>query len=215
MKFYFTAFFLIGCISLTAQNSKPAIPKFSPFAVYSEEWNKPEYARCNTAEHVNYMSEAEKNTIYVLNLVRANPKLFVNTVLIKYPEHSGQDQLLNDSFYFQSLVKALLAIESLPLLVPDKECFTSAYCHAQLSGISGYVGHERQNADCKSKTHFSGECCDYGHNDPVDIILSLLIDEGVESLGHRSICLGEYEKIGVSVQPHKVYTSNAVLDLHF
>ena len=215
IKFYFTVFYLMGCISLTAQNSKSAVLKFSPFAIYSEEWNKPEFARCNTAENANYMSGVEKNMIYVLNLIRSNPKLFVNTVLLKYPEHSGQDQLLNDNFYFGSLVKTLLAKEPLPLLLPDKECFTSAHCHALLSGISGYVGHDRQNNDCKGKTHFNGECCDYGHNDPVDIILSLLIDKGVQSLGHRRICLGDYEKIGVSVQPHKVYTYNAVLDLHF
>ena len=215
MKLYFTSLCLIYCISVSAQNSIPTILKFSPLAVYSREWNKPEYARCNTAENVNYMSAAEKNMIYVLNLVRANPKLFVNTVLLKYPGRSGQDHLLNDSFYFQSLVKTLLVLKPLSILQPDKECYSSAHCHALLSGISGYVGHERQNIDCERITYFNGECCDYGHNDPVDIILSLLIDEGVESLGHRSICLGEYEKLGVSVQPHKVYGYNAVLDLHF
>ena len=43
------------------------------------------------------------------------------------------------------------------------------------------------------------------------IILNLLVDENVQSLGHRRICLGSYEVMAPSCQPHKAYGSVAVL----
>jgi hypothetical protein len=43
--------------------------------------------------------------------------------------------------------------------------------------------------------------------------MDLLIDEGVPSLGHRIILFKPHTQIGVSIQPHKKYRWNAVLDL--
>ena len=215
MKFLLSSLSLFCCISLQAQNSQPLSVTFSPLTTYSDEWNKPGYAQCNTAEKVSYMSVGEKNVIYILNLIRTCPVLFTNTVLLKYPERSGNYHLLNDTFYFQSLVKTLLSMKPAPLLFPDKDCYTSARCHAIQSGITGYVGHERKKAECEKKRSYNGECCDYGNDDPLDIVLSLLIDEGVNSLGHRSICLGEYAKVAVSVQPHKAWRYNTVIDFKY
>lgn len=128
---------------------------------------------------------------------------------------SGNGYLAEDSFYFISLVNMLEKMEPMNLLTPDKDCFESAKCHATYAGKTGYVGHDRKTKDCKTVKHFYGECCDYGHSDPLDIILSLLIDEGIPSLGHRMACLGNYAKVGVSIQPHTKYGRNAVLDFYY
>ena len=217
MKYSSTLISLFCCISVLAQKPKPPVVavKYSPLAAYSAEWNKPLYAKCNTAEKVTYMSTKEKNVVYVLNLVRTYPKLFANTVLIKYPERSGNEFLTDNIYYFQSLLDTLLHMEPVLMLTPDKSCYTSAQCHAYQSGITGYEGHERKKAECKEKRYFNGECCDYGHDDALEIVLSLLIDEGVETLGHRIICLTNYPMLGVSIEPHKKWNFNAVLDFHF
>ena len=215
MKYYYTVIFLLCCILLQAQKPKPAAIKYSPLAVYSAEWNKPVYTKCNTADKTTYMSATEKEVIYILNLVRSYPKLFANTVLKKYPEHSGNESLLDDKYYFQSLLDTLLVMQPGVILLPDKLCYTSAQCHAYQSGITGYEGHERKKVECKEKRYFNGECCDYGNDDALEIVLSLLIDEGVETLGHRRICLDSYQKLGVSIQPHKEWRFNAVLDFYF
>ena len=215
MRYYCTVVSVLYRILIQAQPQKINITKTSPLATYSDEWNKPVYTKCNTAEKVTYMNEQEKEVIYILNLVRTYPKLFANSVLKKYPERTGNEQLLKDTYYFQSLMDTLLAMQPGSLLLPDNLCYTSAQCHAYQSGITGYDGHERKRADCRKKEYYDGECCDYGNDDPLEIILSLLIDEGVESLGHRSICLGDYEKIAVSIQPHKVWKFNTVLDFHY
>ena len=215
MKSLFTFILLLSSPVLFSKNSILGSGAISPLATYSNEWNDIKYNACNTAANAAYMSVAEINVIYILNLVRTNPALFAKTVLKKYPVVSGKEELVNNAYYYQSLMKKLLTMEPQEMLYPDNTCYTSAKCHAYSSGIAGYVGHERRNRDCKTKQHYFGECCDYGNADPLEIVLSLLIDEGVPSLGHRNICLGDYTRIGVSIQPHSKYGTNAVFDFYY
>ena len=210
MKHFFTAAFLFFTVSLFSQTVI-----VSPLASYSKIWNDKKYSICNTAADAANLSKAEKDAIYILNLVRAYPVLFTKTVLLKYPSVSGNDYLAADSFYFISLVNSLKKMDPLDMLYPDDRCFESAKYHAIASGITGYVGHERKTKISKAKKYYYGECCDYGHSDPLDIVLSLLIDEGIPSLGHRDIFLSNYTKIGVSLQPHKKYGTNAVFDFYY
>ncbi|HMI79716.1 MAG TPA: hypothetical protein VK484_13045, partial [Ferruginibacter sp.] len=113
----------------------------SPLASYSTEWNDAKYTECNTAVNASYINSEEKEVIYILNLIRSNPKLFANTVLKKYPAVSGKDQLVNDTYYYGSLMEALRTMKPLGILYPDNDCYTSAECHATTSGKSGYIGH--------------------------------------------------------------------------
>ena len=179
----------------------------SPLAGYSADWNDARYLKCNTAIGANYMTPAEKEVIYILNLARTNPVLFANTVIKKYPA--------SHSDYYSSLLKTMLTLKPVELLYPDSLCFAGALCHAVNSGAEGYVGHTRSTEECKKKWYYNGECCDYGHHKPLDIIMSLLIDEDVSSLGHRNICLSSYKKIGVAIRPHQLYRHTAVLDFHY
>jgi hypothetical protein len=188
------------------ENLSSFIPE-SPLASYSIEWNETKYLKCNTAAKANYMTTAEKEVIYILNLARMNPNLFARSVVSKYP--------VSPSYYYSSLLDTLESLKPLKLLTPDSLCYAGAYCHAFNSGAEGYVGHTRSKEECRKKWYYSGECCDYGHNKPLDIILSLLIDEDVPSLGHREILLSDYRKIAVSIQLHKLYRFNAVLDFHY
>jgi hypothetical protein len=215
MKYFFTIFLLQSSVLLFSQNSSKAGSTVSPLARYSSEWNNVKYSKCNTAVNAVYLSKSEKDVIYILNLIRSYPALFAKTVLKKYPAVSGYDYLNDDIYYFKSLLDTLLTLSPKQMLYPDNDCFLSAQSHAYQSGITGYVGHERKTRDAKLKKHYLAECCDYGHKDPFDIVLSLLIDEGISNLGHRLICLGDYTKIGVSLQPHKKYGANAVLDFYY
>jgi uncharacterized protein YkwD len=215
MKCFFTFLLLQSSLLLFAQNSNKAVSLLSPLALYSSEWNDVKYSTCNTAVNTAYLSKSEKDVIYILNLIRSYPALFAKTVLKKYPAASGNDYLTNNVYYFKSLVDTLLKLEPKQMLYPDNACFLSAKSHAYQSGLTGYVGHERKTRDAKLKRLYLGECCDYGHQDPLDIVLSLIIDEGIPSLGHRIICLGYYTKIGVSIQPHKKYGTNAVFDFYY
>jgi len=190
----------------------PPSDTISPLSSFSAEWNRAEYRVCNTAAGVNYLSEEEKTTIYILNLARMNPPLFAKTVVKAYPDYAGEESL-NQSEYFRGLLTFLNKKSAMPLLYPERTLFESARCHATTSGEAGYVGHNRRTQGCKKLETFLGECCQYGYKDPLSIIMDLLIDEDVPSLGHRIILFKPHKQIGVSIQPHKRYRWNAVLDL--
>jgi uncharacterized protein YkwD len=186
----------------------------SPLAAYSPAWNNAMYKKANTAAKANYLSKQEKQIIYILNLARMNPPLFANTVVKQFPGKIGNRELTKHPDYI-SLIDTLKKLKPLPLLYPDSLCWLSAKCHATSSGETGYVGHNRVNDMCESVSHFSGECCHYGYADPFSIVISLLIDEDVPSLGHRKILLlKRFTKLGVSLAPHKEYGTNAVLDFN-
>lgn len=210
MKHFLTPVFLFFTVTLFSQTVA-----VSPLAAYSKIWNDKKYSVCNTAANCTYLSKDEKEVVYILNLVRVNPALFAKTVLVPYPSVSGDGYLAADSFYFISLLNTLQTMEPLGVLYPDYQCFESAKHHATASGMSGYVGHERKTKTSKAKKYYDGECCDYGHTTPLDIVLALLIDEGIPSLGHRDVFLSNYSKIGVSIQPHKKYLTNTVFDFHY
>ncbi len=212
MRIFFSVLFLITFTSSIAQPVKPA-PQ-SPLAMYSKEWNKPKYLACNTAKNALYMTKKERDVIYVLNLIRQYPQLFVETVIPNYPGFD-ESTAVDGIDYYKTLIDTLTAMEPMDAFVPDKKCFQSAYCHASSSGATGFVGHERKTAACAGKRYFNGECIDYGFHDALDIVLQLLIDEGIPSLGHRYICLGDYTGLGVSIQPHTVYRYCCVLDFTY
>jgi len=75
------------------------------------------------------------------------------------------------------------------------------------------VGHRRRGCE---EPNFYSECCSYGFEKAVDIVLQLLVDYRVSDLGHRKIMLDSKQKLlGVSIQPHKKYSNNAVLDFSY
>jgi uncharacterized protein YkwD len=199
--------YLLSLVSFTPVKENHTAIFISPLSEFSPMWDDTKYLKCNTAGNSKYLTAAESEVIYILNLARANPELFANTVIKKYPA--------THSTYFTSLLNEMKKLKPIGLLFPDSLCYAGAFCHAVNAGAEGYVGHTRSNDDCNKKWYYNGECCDYGNNKPLDIIMSLLIDEGVSSLGHRKICLSSYNKIGVSIQPHKLYRFNTVLDFHY
>jgi hypothetical protein len=182
----------------------------NPLAMYSKEWQQPRYGACNTGKDCHYLSDKEKDVLYILNMARMNPALFGKTVAIHAREICFSDT--SSTVYYKSLIAQLRTMKPMRVLVPDSLCFVSALCHATTSGANGYTGHERQSAACKRAEHFDAECCQYGSRAAVDIVLSLLVDEGVEDLGHRSICLGNYTAMSPCCRPHKKFDIAAVLD---
>ena len=184
-------------------SKKPYTITLDPPIRYSDtsKTQKIENIMANTAGNETYLSEREKQVYYYLNLVRLAPRLFAETYLSNCK--TSKDP------YESGLYSELLKLKTLPLLKPNQKLFESAKCHAIESGEKGYVGHDR----FKCIKYFMGECCQYGVSEALDIVIDLLVDQGVSSLGHRRICLSPgYTELGVSIQPHKSYGVNAVLD---
>jgi len=173
---------------------------------YNSLQNSCNFKDTNSAKNTKYLSSSERELIYWLNCARLNPTKFCMQYI--YPLYLRDP----NNEYLATLMDYMLTMKPVPALYPNEVLFQSAKCHAESMGKAGLIGHKRLDG-CTSK--FSGECCSYGLSKPLDIVLQLLVDKGVTSLGHRYICLGFYSKIGVSQMPHKGFGTNVVLDFGY
>ncbi len=177
------------------------------------EWDNPKYQQANTAKDVAYLSEIEKQIIYIHNLIRIDPELFSNTFIKKFKELNTSEI---DTSYILSLEQELLKIGELPLLYPDKSLYKAAIFHAKdLSKSKRFSHYSSDGKNCFDRIEkyvkdfeAAGENLYVGSYEPLEIVLLLLIDEGDKTLGHRKNILDKsYKKIGVGF-----YKGIAVMD---
>ena len=173
--------------------------------IHSQTWTQQQLEKANTAQNIKYLSEIEKGVIMYINLARLYPKDFIKIELNK---------MTSKDTYTTSLRNTLSSMNPLQVLLFDSLLYQSAKCHAQAQAISGEVGHKRYNC----KKYYNSECCSYGNDEAIKIVLSWLIDKDVNNLIHRKICLNKNSyKIGVSFNTHKTWRTCAVADFltHF
>lgn len=172
--------------------------------LYKSMWNTYTSRDTHAAAKISWLSKDEKEIYYYLNYARLDPKGFCNRYVMPKLRYDS------NNVYLLTLIDYMYTMGPRNAVTPDREQYDAAKCHAETSGVLNYIGHERQDKKCKKL--FSGECCSYGVSSPLGVVLQLLIDQGVSSLGHRYICLGWYEKCGIAMAPHKGFTVNTVLD---
>ncbi len=173
-------------------------------------WDNATLARANTAGKVTYMTDEEKQVILLTNLARLDGPLFVKTILADWMKHEKA------SGYTRSLEKELKSISGLPPLYPRKDLYDIAFRHAVKSGKKGTTGHQgfkKRFKPVMGKYNRVGENCAYGFNQAENIVLGLLVDEGIQDLGHRKNMLNaDFDSLGVSIQQHRTFTYNCVMD---
>jgi uncharacterized protein YkwD len=196
LRFISSIVFLFFSVLLYAQN-------------ISDYFTDEQITKANTALNINYHSEEEKDVILITNLSRTAPKAFA-AFLEEYISVSS----INKSNFTKSLYQTLIKSEPSILLTPQPILKRSAKQYAIFAGRSGKVGHYNFNKRMQpllEQYDLVSENCDYGSEKAIDIVFSLLIDEGIENLGHRNTILNPSNKyIGVSIQPHKKYKVNCV-----
>ncbi len=209
MKFKFIILFFFFFTSSFTQS----------YVDYSNAFSKANQEHANTALNEDYLNEEEKKIFYYLNLLRLNPKLFIDSFL---STKNQQIHLLRcksskkKCTYFNSLIRDLYILDKLNIIKPNKDYFQHAYCHSYKSGKKGYVGHSRNKSGCSSLPLPYAESCHYGSDLALDIVLDLLIDCGVSNLAHRNMLISsKYTMMGASISEHKNYNFNAVLDLTY
>lgn len=195
IKFYFASL----CFVLMSFNS------FSQ----EDDFTKEEKEKANTALNADYLSQMDRDVIYNMNLCRINPKKYLKHKLEKSAYIKEHEIFLKKSpSYLTSLKKKLKSMKALGPINPDKALYQTALCLALQQEKSGEIGHSRK----KCKSDYFGECCSYGMQDAEGVVVQLLIDLDVPSLGHREILLGDYTTVGVASKGHKKYGHCTVLD---
>jgi uncharacterized protein YkwD len=178
-----------------------------------QDWDAAVIRTLHTASEVDYLNEEEKKLVLFMNMARHDGPLFSESFLPAYIQENG----LENSSYIRSLRKDLKKVRGLTPLIPEKDLTAVAQGHARLSGEKGKIGHEgfkkRFEPLMGNPYVHVGENCSYGYERAIDIIVSLLIDEGVKNVGHRKNILNPgFNSVGVAIRPHKTYRVNSVMD---
>ena len=210
---FFTFPLLVVVFSLfpgaTISAQKPDSSRY-PFS----KWTPDVLKAASTAENISTLSVVEKKVVLLMNLARMNGKLFRQTYAQFYWD--DQDTVDYKDRYVSTLIDELEKLPKLPPLQWDPTLYESARIHATEMGASGKTGHanfSKRMAAANKKFGVSGENCYYGESDALEIVMDLLIDEGVYDFGHRRNILDkEFSFVGVSIQPHKEFEYNCVQD---
>ena len=176
------------------------------------QFTSEQISKANTAKDASYLTQAEKDVILYCNLARLDGPTFINQYLGKLKGSSNS--------YEKSLLEDLATIKNLPMLKPNSKLAKAAKYHVDDIGPKGLVQHESSDGtNCGNRVRkyykggYIGENIDFGPSAAMDIVLDLLIDQDVESLGHRKNILNlNFTRIGVSIGAHKEYRNCCVQD---
>ena len=193
----------------------------------SENWD---IVSLDTALNEEYLSYVERNVILELNKVRSNPKkyadLYIKPMLSRY---HGKEYRYRDAIYLtkegkkaaEECISVLYRTRSMEVLKPYKELYLLAKDHVEAQGPTGQTGHDSPAGESFKRRiirvigniRYIGENIDYGNNNARKIVISLLVDDGVPSRGHRkNILKSQYSFVGVAIGDHKTYKTMCVID---
>ena len=185
----------------------------------------------NTAERARYLSILEKEVIYEINLFRSNPakysKLYIEPLAKYYDRkilHYPGDKSIQTIEGIRALNECVWDLKdasSIPVLYPNPNLSKAArdhQCDQQKSGKTGHTGTDRSNLRQRIERYGTwqqriGESIAYGNTSARQIVIFLLIDDGVRNRGHRATLLHpDFKIVGVACGKHPVYQTMCVLD---
>ena len=185
----------------------------------------------DTARNADYLTEEEKALILELNRVRTDPAAYAELYLAPRRQYyqgdlysePGQISIRTNEGVsaLDECIRVLTRSPAREPLDPTPGLARAARDHAQDTGPRGITGHEGTDgsrpwervARYENWGGYVGENVSYGHNNARDILIQLLVDDGVPSRGHReNIMRAEYSAIGVAIGRHSTYDWMCVLD---
>jgi hypothetical protein len=174
-------------------------------------WDESVLRAANTGAGAEFLTDDERKVIVLANMARTDGPLFAETIMKEYIIMKE----LRSNRYIKSLYRDLKKIKGVPMLVPERDLYRVARDHATKMGVRGREGHQgfkNRYTPLMERYMEVGENIYYGKYTPEEIIMQLLIDEGIEDLGHRKNLLNpRFNSIGVSIKPHKEYQYNCVM----
>ncbi|MFW5830793.1 MAG: CAP domain-containing protein [Prolixibacteraceae bacterium] len=185
----------------------------------------------NTAGRAHYLSGIEKEVILEMNKLRSNPSKYADEYIVPLKDrykknhlfYPGDKPLLTKEGVkaLNECIRDLKKQQSLPLLFPDEGLSKAAGDHVHDQSQSGKTGHMgRDRSRVKERIERYGtwkvriaENIAYGGINARQIVIYLLIDDGIQSRGHRKNFLHpDYKRVGVAVGRHPHYQSMCVID---
>ncbi len=182
----------------------------------------------DTARDVDYMDEIEKDIVLEMNMARSNPakyaELYIEPRIKKFngKTYGGKVVTNEGAEVVAECVKFMNSHKSLSVLMPSKGLTQAAKDHADSQSLTDQIGHTGTDGSdpfARMKRYgslngASGENVSYGSKSAREIVVTLLIDDGVKSRGHRKNIMSKvYTHTGVGFAgSHKAYGCECVLD---
>lgn len=169
-------------------------------------------AAYDTARKAGWLTEQEKLVMYYMNWARMKPAEFAEKFLA---------QRRSEGAYADECYRELKAKAPTQALQASRGLWLAAKSHADDQGPSGQTGHNgTRGSTMTSRIEAQGEWdrtigenISYGYDQALDIVLQLLIDDGVSSRGHRkNIMNPEFRVAGAAIGRHSGYRFMCVQD---
>jgi len=177
-----------------------------------------------------YLSLQEWEVIKETSLARQNPEFYIE-VLEKYRRRHEGGNVFNTKHGHLMTQEGVAAVDEaiiflkrqpqLSEIKPSAGLTRAARDHAKDIGVADIVGHtgsdgssSRDRIERHGKwKELIGENIQFGEGDARDIVMQLIIDDGVPNRGHRTNIYNKAFKVaGVAIDRHKTYKSCCVID---
>ncbi|MBL7967891.1 MAG: CAP domain-containing protein [Prolixibacteraceae bacterium] len=188
-------------------------------------------AELQTAKTTSYVDELEREVIHELNKVRSNPKRYAEEYLEeltgafsgKLYTYPGQETLKSQEGIAPLLecINVLKSTEPMQVLNPAKGLTLATEDLLKDQQKNGGIGHITRNGQTPQNRIekfgewdiCSAEDITYGSFDARQIVIALLIDDGVPGRSHRKNILNPcFRFAGIAFGTHPGYQTMCVID---
>ncbi|PKP20468.1 MAG: CAP domain-containing protein [Bacteroidetes bacterium HGW-Bacteroidetes-21] len=178
----------------------------------------------NTAKNSVFLNDKEKDVVLAMNMARTNPKKFTEdfikpflgyfdekTMSVPGQEDVGTVEGVNA---VKELIKVLPKMKSSGVLTPSKALSLAAgdlVKSQEKTGKTGHIGEGGQTLPKRvnrygNNSGLIAENVSYGEHTGLMVVITLLIDDGVSSRGHReNIMESGLSLVGVKWGTHPKY----------
>jgi len=187
------------------------------------------WAQSGTIEHAAYLSSLENEIVYEINMARTNPKGYASFLeewkryydgkLLKIP---GERIIMTEEGVtaVNEAIGFVHSMNPVPRLNPSRGMSWGARDHVKDQGSSGSRQHKGSDGSQPwdrvnrygTWEKSIGENISYGSDKARNMVIGLIVDDGVPSRGHRkNIFNPDFRVIGVACGPHPTYRTVCVI----